>query len=206
MIIKVDIEDIKKAVNAFGESKIKRAIQLSLNRSIRSSKSEISRLIRQKFNIAKADLDRKIHLRVASVSALSGEVAVRGEPISLIYFKPYAISGGIRTFAARARGQRMPGLAQRKVNRGRETGGIVAEIIKGKRTKLAKAFFIIGTGGTPLVVIRRSTGKLQKVAVITEASMFKQQRDQVAEKVITQFRKEFANQIKQLTLKRATWL
>lgn len=205
MIIKVDIEDIKKAVNTFGEGKVKRAIQLSLNRSIRSSKSEISRLIRQKFNITKADLDRKIHLRVASASALSGEVAVRGEPISLMYFKPYAVSGGIRTFAARVRGQRMPGLAQRKV-RGRETGGVVAEIIKGKRTKLAKAFFIVGTGGTPLVVIRRSTGKLQKVAVITEASMFKQQRDKVAEKVITQFKKEFANQIKQLTLKRATWL
>jgi len=64
----------------------------------------------------------------------------------------------------------------------------------------------VGKGGVGLVVIRRSSGKLQKVAVITEVSMFRQNEKEIQQKVIETFTKEFSNQIKQLRRGVATWL
>lgn len=205
MKITVEIKNLKEAIDKYGENKIKKIFNISLKKSIQSGKTEASQLIRKKFKIEKSVLDRKIKFFIQRTGELKGEIVVRGEPISLMYFKPYAISGGIKTFAAKGRGQKIPGLAMRRV-KSKPTEGIVVEIIRGKKTVLRRPFFIIGKGNVPLVVIRRSSGKIHKVSVITEASMFKQQIDKVAEKVIEQFKKNWDNQFKQLASGYAKWL
>lgn len=205
MIVQIEVKDIKKAIDRFGENRVAKAVRMSINRAVQGMKTQISSEIRKKFKIAKQDLDRKIGVRHATNTNLRAEVKVTGEPISLVYFQPQIVRGGVKTFTARgSKNQRMPGLAQMKTRA--KTGYMSVEILRGKRALLRRAFFVIGKGVVPLVVVRRSTGKLQKVAVITEASMFRQTMPTITRRVTERFEKEFSNQIKQLQRGRGEWL
>ncbi len=213
MQITVDAKGLDELIKKFDPKKIRKAIQVSLNRAAKSGKTEASSLLRERWNIKKSDFDRKMTFRGATYSNLQAVIKIIGEPISLIHFNPTQIAGGIKTFTKRNKSA-MPGLAQKK-SRG-DTGGIRVQILRSKTTQLKKAFFILGKGGTPLIVRRSKQAKSQlgrkeglwAVKVITQPSMFKQSNvlAPVKMKIINQFNKEWSNQVKQMNSGGADWL
>lgn len=223
MQINVDVKGIDELLKKLDPKKIGKGIQAALNRTAKSGKTEISSQLREKWNLRKTDIDRKIEFKPARGSALSAIISVTGKPISLMYFGPSSVSGGIKTYASRNKGV-MPGLAQKRS--GGRNSGVKVKIFNTKgQTTLSKAFFTIATkGGTPLVVWRSQEkvdaskyyssriknfksrggkyqkGKLKAYKIITLPSMFTQSKvmQAVKEKIKTQWQKEWANQIKQL--------
>ena len=156
MYVNVQVKGVEELLKKFDAKKVGKGIQAALNRSVKSGKTETSSQLRERWNLRKYDIDRKIFFRPAqSAASLIAVISVVGEPTSLMHFNPRSASGGITTYAARNRiGSRvMPGLAQKRG--GRNTGGVKVAALRGRQTTLKRAFFTVATkGGTPLVVWR----------------------------------------------------
>lgn len=208
MELNVEINGLKELQTKFSGKRLLSGISVCLNRATKSGKTEISKQLRDRWNIQKSVIDKKMHVSGSTSNTLSTTITIIGEPISLIYFNPIEVKGGIKTFAKRNKGS-LTGLAQKKV-RSKNSGGISVEILRGKKTLLAKTFFIMGKGGTPLVVRRTGLGKgkLQARKVITQASMSMQDKviAPVKERILGQFNKEWDNQVRQLDEGRGDWL
>lgn len=200
MQFNLTVKGLEDIVSKFNPQQLSRGMSRSLNRAVRSGKTELSRQTTARWNLQKATVDRKTEISASSPRNLSATITVRGEPFNLMYFNPTMTSGGVKTFTKRHKGE-LPGLLQKKTQ-GKDSNGLRVEILKGKKTMLRKSFFILGKGGVPLVVRRVGTGKgkLQARRVITQASMTVQRKvlTPVKEKIISQFDKEWSNQVEQL--------
>ena len=197
------VEDI---IKKFDPRNVRRAARATLNKVVKSGRTEASRIIRETWNVKKSDLDRKITFRGAVLSNLTAMLIVRGEPITLLYFGATQIVNN-KSVRLKRKGRISPDAEIKTGKAGRGYSGVTAQIQHGYKTVLPKAFIVKGKGGTPLVLIRskkvqsqsgRKEG-LKAVKVITEASIFKQDRTlrKVVKKIERQWQKEWANQIKQ---------
>ena len=213
MQVTVRLEGIEQIKNKFSPEKIKKAANVAIRRAIRSGKTAASDEIRNKlgFNIMKSDLDRKI--RITS-RPLEGEVSVAGKPIIMSYFKPVDLAQGRKIIKKRGKGATSFLIKSAK----RGGAGVRVEIIRGKPTilrggrwrlgiEVEGAFIGTGRGGTPLVFGRlKGSRRLIAYKVYSEHFMFKKTLNRVASRVLEQWRKEWANQVRQLQAGRATWL
>ncbi|MEM4330376.1 MAG: hypothetical protein QXY64_04430, partial [Candidatus Bilamarchaeaceae archaeon] len=98
MIITLKIKGIDEAIKKYDPQIVKRTTINCINRTLRSGKNEMSKIIREKYNIKKADLDPKISIKFANNNYLSGILQLTGEPISLMYFNPIWQRGNIKVY------------------------------------------------------------------------------------------------------------
>ncbi len=214
MRVDIKLEGIEKFIEKYNIQKITKAISSALKRAIKSGKTVASDEIRNKrgFNLMKSDLDRKIRI---TTRPMEGEISVAGKPILLSYFKPREITTGKRIKKKKGKGASAFELIQSRARSG--DAGVQVQIMKGKITLLRNGSFMgrdiagifigKGKGGTPLVFGREAgTNKLIAYKVYSEHFMFKKVLDTVAQRVIEQWQKEWANQVKQLESGTATWL
>lgn len=200
---------VEKALAMFDPRKVAQAARGSLNRAVKSGRTEASTRIREIWNIKKSDLDRKIIFKGAIMSDLTAILTVTGKPINLLYFGARQISGKKSVRILKEKGAISSAAQIKRGRAGRGYSGVTAQIQYKHKTVLPKAFISRATkGGIPLVLMRSSKAKsrsgrkegLLAIKVITEASIFKQTRvmDRVVLKIKTQWQKEWDNQIKQL--------
>jgi hypothetical protein len=212
MEVTVKLEGVEEIKEKYNPEQINKAIKFAFKNAVKSGKTEASSDIRNKlgFNIKKSDLDKKISTKY---NEARGEISVVGEPILMSYFNPVQIENRVKTQIKTKKGKFELTV---KGTRKQPTGGVQVEIIKGQQTvisggewkigTIAGVFIARGRGGTPLVFGREPSGKLIALKVYGQEFMFKKILDLVADKVVTQWQKEFSNQIKQLELGRATWI
>ena len=91
----------------------------ALNKMAAQSKTESSRLVRERYNVKKSDLDPAFTIRRATSSSLQSVVKAKGRRISLIHFG--------------ARGTIPPR---------RGTVGVTVEVIRGRRLAVAGSFLV----------------------------------------------------------------
>ena len=216
MEVTIKLEGIEEVLNRYNSKQVIKAINFALRRAIRSGKTAASDEIRNKlkFNIMKSDLDRKITI---TTRPLEGEITVAGKPIILSYFKPTQIGSGIKKRIIKHKGKGASAFEIRQ-SRTRQSGsGVQVEIIRGRRTilkggrfrtglEVAGVFIARGKGGTPLVFGRTKSNKLIALKVYSEHFMFKKTLDRVAKRIVEQWEKEWANQVKQMQAGTASWL
>ncbi|MBI3582398.1 MAG: phage tail protein [Nitrospinae bacterium] len=206
--ISVDLQGLKEAEKVLDPKQYQKAVTFSLNRAVKSGRTEASEQIRKgdkPFTLKKSDVDRKMNLRLATQNNNTAILEVTSEPWLLSYFKPRQIAGGIKTVIKRTK----KGFELLKGKGRKLTGGVSVEIIKGDRNILKKAFIISGKGGTPLVVWRDPkqkssiTGKdkLRVYKVYSLPSMFKKPAviGKVINKIKTQWAKEFTSAVNRIT-------
>ena len=192
--INIKLEGVDRALKMLDPKIVQRAAQRTLERAAKSGKTIISSQIREKFNIKKADLDRKIKINPPWQGKLQAELIVKGEPISLIYFGPKQMAGNIQTFISKNKG-----IAQKQTRRASKFGGVQVRIIRGKEARLRSAFIARGKGGTPFVF--RRVGKkrlpLRAMKVVTAQSILKQQGNirAVKQRILEQLKKEFKHNL-----------
>jgi len=213
MEVTVKLEGIKQLQDRYSPAQIKKAVNAAMRRAIRSGKTAASDEIRNKlgFNIMKSDLDRKIRI---TTRPMEGEISVAGKPIIMSYFKPVDLAQGRRIIKKRGAGATAFHIKQAR----RGGAGVRVEIIRGKPTilrggrwrlgiEVEGAFIGTGRGGTPLVFGRvKGSRRLIAYKVYSEHFMFKKTINRVASRVLEQWKKEWANQVKQLESGTATWL
>lgn len=201
MNIKLECKGIEDLLQVTSGAKISKAIKFAVNRATKTGKTYISKVIRDKWNIRKADLDSKI--KIKPYVSKEASITLFGKPISLMYFNPIEQRGQYIKYATRNRGT-TPGLAMRKTKKS-AIKSLSVEVWKGRRTVLKRSFFIIGMYGSPLVVRRQGT-KLYKRFVISEVYMMKQRYYDVENEIISAFNKNWDNQYKQIVKGRSGYL
>lgn len=200
--IKITLHGVEEIKKTYKIEKIALAIRNALNRSARSGRSEASDAIRNVLgmNIKKADLDRKISMRLATrLGDTQAEISIGGAPIILSYFG--AKQGGLAVAVNKGAGVGRYGLTSALKGKGTQRGRVQVTVIKGKPTVLDSSTFI-GTGkhGVPMVFRRRTSGKLYGKKVYSHGAMLRKPDvlRAVEKKIEEQWSKEWGNQMKQL--------
>lgn len=207
MQIKVELKGVKEAMKVLDPKQMNKAVTYSLNRAVRSGKTEASEQIRKgdkPFALLKSDVDRKINLRAATQNNKTATITVTSTPWLLSYFKAREIAGRVKSVIKRTKGK----FELLRSGTRLKNGGVSVEVLKGDRKTLSKAFIIQGKGGTPLVVHRMKgvkssiTGKDKLAApkVYSLPSMFKKPRviEKVINKIKTQWVKEFTSMVERI--------
>lgn len=168
-LIWFDVDVFKDALDAaIGEAEkaVKLAIRSTMSRTRGHAGSSLSTLIREKWNLKKADLDKKIQIKASSRAGEyeSFELTIKGISISLAYF-------GAKQYMGNKVITRTVGRANRRTSKFQ---GMQVEVIKGRRTRLAGAFMQAADSGHMMVMKRKGKGRYPVAikASISVASMF----------------------------------
>jgi len=198
-MITFQVDGVKEARRNLDPAIVNVAARRTVNKVVRSGRTEASKIIRKKFAIKKSELDPTMTIKTAKGKSLTADLEVRSRPISLIRFNPRALRGGVQTFGTRNKigGQTVRGIAQKKVKRPKYSG-VEAKIVHDHKTILPSAFIARGKGGVPVVFARKSDGKLRALRVITVPSMVKQPQtwDTLEQRIIDQEIKVFQQELK----------
>jgi len=206
MDFKIELKGLEEAKKALDVKQYQKAITFSLNRAIKSGRTEASKQIRKgekPFTLSKSDVDRKMNVRLPN--PYEAVLKITSEPWILSYFKPRQIIGGIKSVIKRTKKK---GFELIKGTGRKNSGGVSVEIVKGRRVTLKHSFIATGKGGTPLVFWRKKgdkssiTGKDKLVAlkVYSLPSMFKKPAviGKVIDKIKTQWEKEITSAINRI--------
>src|SRR3990172_7197241 len=208
MDFKIELKGLKEAKKGLDVKQYQKAITFSLNRAVKSGKTEASEQIRKgekPFTLSKSDVDRKMDLKLASQNNNTAALKVTSAPWLLSYFKPRQIIGGIKSAIKRTKKK---GFELIKGTGRKNSGGVSIEIVKGRRVTLKHAFIATGKGGTPLVFWRKkgdkssttNKDKLAALKVYSLPSMFKKPAvlGKVIDKIKTQWEKEITSAINRI--------
>ncbi|MHB1051373.1 MAG: phage tail protein [Bacteroidota bacterium] len=159
-------EDTLAAATGEMEKVVKLAIYSTVGKLRTHAASKLSELIREKWNIKKADLDRKIIIHVGDRGSRyeTFEMTIKGVSISLSYFSAKQYRG--KDVITRK------GTTTRK--RSATVQGVQVEVFKGRRTMLKSAFIQTAANGHMMVLRRKGKGRypIDMKSVISIASMF----------------------------------
>jgi hypothetical protein len=168
-LIWFDVDVFQDALDsAIGEMEkiVKLAIRSTMSRVRRYAVTHLSSELRAKWNLKKADLDKKIRVRVSNrgQSYEAFEMTIKGISISLSYF-------GAKQYAGNRVITRTVG---RQNKRASKFQGVQVEVIKGRKTRLAGAFLQVADNGHIMVMKRKGKGRYPVAikAAISPASMF----------------------------------
>lgn len=179
MNVFIKLEGIDAALALLDPKKVERAASRAINKSINTGKTEASTIIRDKFNVKKSDLDKKIEPTYANPRQLSGTLILTGQPISLMYFNPTQIVGGTKIRSIKGVISR----TKASMRQGPLHSGVRARIInKERQALLPKAFIARDKQGAPRVFARivgsksperPGKEKLRAIKVVTYPTMLR---------------------------------
>lgn len=129
--------------------KFPKAGSRSLNRLMRSVRTEASREIRKGYNLKKSDIDRTFQLRPASEQKLFARILARVKRLGLVYFHP------------------------------RQTRtGVAVTVKKGKRLKLRHAFVVQKLSGNVFIRTSKKRLPIKRLTGPSVAELFNSQHMQ----------------------------
>ena len=205
MDFKIELKGLKEAKKVLDVKQYQKAITFSLNRAVKSGRTEASEQIRKgekPFALLKSDVDRKMNVRLPN--PYNAVLKITSGPWILSYFKPRQIVGG----KSAIKRTKKKGFELIKGTGRKNSGGVSIEIVKGRRVTLKHAFIATGKGGTPLVFWRKkgdkssttNKDKLAALKVYSLPSMFKKPAvlGKVIDKIKTQWEKEITSAINRI--------
>jgi len=205
MDFKIELKGLKEAKKILDVKQYQKAITFSLNRAVKSGRTEASEQIRKgekPFALLKSDVDRKMNVRLPN--PYNAVLKITSGPWILSYFKPRQIVGG----KSAIKRTKKKGFELIKGTGRKNSGGVSIEIVKGRRVTLKHAFIATGKGGTPLVFWRKkgdkssttNKDKLAALKVYSLPSMFKKPAvlGKVIDKIKTQWEKEITSAINRI--------
>lgn len=156
--IREAINDIERAYSHISGDILKKATSRALNRAASSGRTEASKQIRGKYNIASNKMNSAIKTNNSSANKLEASIRAKGDPLSLTNFgAKQETAQGITSFNRR-------GVASSRLNRRARTNankGVTATIQKGKTINLPTAFIQIANGGITVFARGKNKGSGQ---------------------------------------------
>lgn len=193
-LVSFDVDVFRDALNgATGEMEkiVKQAIFSTMSKVRKHAKSKFSSLVREHWNIRKADLDARFSVKAGDRGDHydSFEMLIKGKSVSLAHF------GAIQYAGSRKITERVG----RQMKRRSRFQGVSVEVVRGKRVELAGAWLqAIPNWG---VVVRQRANKdrdsARIKAVISPASIFNRPgvADAFEEDVIAFLERTFAHEL-----------
>lgn len=198
--VKVEIKGLKEAMAMFDPKKVERAAASALKKVAQQARTEASSSIRERFNLKKGDVDKKIEVKQGRQdrSALTATLYITGRGISLTYFG-----------AKERRGPKVISRKGIKVLKRQPKGaqGVQVKIMKdGKVTSLPNAFIATMKSGHVGVYIRPGKGRTPIIekGLVSIPTLFQQKTvmERVEQRINEQWPKVFQQEMNyQLTKK-----
>lgn len=197
--IKITVKGMDEALAIIDPKIVKAAAYRSINRSVDGVVTDVSSIVRTKFNVKKSDIDPRIKKKhCPDYNTLRGEVIVADEPrskIPLIMFGAVErrnLAGGGSVKVKKGR----DGFYSQKLKR-RGSAGVSYKVLKQGGKGLSDNAFIIPGGRGSLQVVRRIKGQkgrfaFQEKRVISVASMAASLKHNVAGQIRTAAEKRMA--------------
>lgn len=170
---------------------VKAAIRSAMNKMIGKVKTLVSDEIRKVYNVPKSILDDRLRIFSARMQDLEAELEIGGRSIPLSYFGMKATYGNTRLSVKVKSSKRGPRGVLKSTTRKTfaKSSSVSVEIMKGKRTTLAKSVFVAVMKSGHIGVMHRGPGTIKsrsaskgakhkqaiyENAVISIATMFNQ--------------------------------
>lgn len=141
---------------------VKAAIRSALDKMISQVKTLVSGEIRQTYNVPAAILNDRLRVFSARIQNLEAELIIGGRSIPLSYFGMKAVEGNMRksvSIKSTPRGPR--GKLNTTVKRSFAESKITVEVVKGRRTTLAKSAFVAVMKSGHIGVMHRGPGVIK---------------------------------------------
>lgn len=190
-MITIKLEGLQESMQVLEPAIHKKAVRSALTKLARQGKTEASSVIRERFNIKKADLDPRFKIDPPRNNDLIAVLSATGRPIDLTYFGAKQITAQNRLITR---------TTARQLKRVSKIGqGVTVAIVRGaKPTRLPKAFIATMPNSKIGVFIRK--GKARQIvnkAVVTVATLFGSQKtmDKVQQRIQEQWPKVFASEL-----------
>lgn len=144
-------------------SDVKAAIRSALDKMVARVKTLVSGEIRNKYNVPATILNDRLKVFSARIQNLEAELVIGGRSMSLSYFGMKASEGNMRhsvSIKSTPRGPR--GQVKTTVKKSFVESSISVEVIKGRRTTLAKSAFVaVMKGSGHIGVMHRGPGSIK---------------------------------------------
>lgn len=141
---------------------VKAAISSALTKMVKGVKTLVSGEIRAQYNVPRAILDERLTLYSARIKDMVAELVVGGRSIPLSYFGMKATRGGSRSSVSlvkTARGVR--GQLKTQTMKRSAKQSITVEVIRGRKTTLAKSAFVAVMKSGHIGVMHRGVGAIK---------------------------------------------
>lgn len=191
--VSVKVEGLKEALAMFDPKKVKKAAASALKKVAQQARTEASSAIRERFNIKKGDVDKKIEVKEGRQDRnnLTATLYITGKGISLTYFG-----------AKERRGPKVISRKGIKVLKRQPKGaqGVQVKIMKdGKITTLPHAFIATMKSGHVGVFIRKGKGRTPIIEkrLVSIPTLFKQKTvmERVEQRINEQWPKVFQQEM-----------
>lgn len=141
---------------------VKAAIRSALDKMIAKVKTLVSGEIRNTYNVPAAILNERLTVFTARIQNLEAELVIGGRSISLSYFGMKAIEGNMRkSVSIKKTGKGYRGQLKTTVKRSFAESSITVEVIKGRRTTLAKSAFVAVMKSGHVGIMHRGPGAIK---------------------------------------------
>lgn len=173
------------------EKAVKTSIRRTVTKTRRYATTLLSTMIREKWNIRKADLDKRIRVSIGNrgVEYDTFELTIKGTSVSLAYF------GAVHYMGNRVQTRR----SGKVLKRASKFQGVQVEVIKGRRVGLPGTFMKASKTGHLMVMRRKGKERfpVEFKAVITTASIFDQHEtdDRFTDAVLAYIERTFAHEL-----------
>lgn len=141
-MITIEVKGIKEAMAALDPKMVALAASLAINEASRQTRTEASVAIREKFNLPAARVNKEVrNLSMSTRANLTAVIQAKGRPIGLTNFG----AKWVRNVGGRAvTTTKTKSTIGKRLTR---TGGVTAQIERGKTTRLPNAFIAAGRRG-----------------------------------------------------------
>jgi hypothetical protein len=137
-------------------AEIPKAVSRAINDSMRQTHTQAKRAVTERYNVFSASVQRKnlYKIKFASPSTQTATMHVANKQIPIIAFK------GVRQDAKETRvSKKGTSVFSRLKNRGKKTGGVNVQILRGRKTHIRSAFIATMKSGHVGVFARGEYGK-----------------------------------------------
>jgi len=189
-----DVDVFNDALSsAFGD--MEKAVKVSIRRTVtktrRYATTLLSTMIREKWNIRKSDLDKRIRVSIGNrgIEYDTFEMTIKGTAVSLAYF------GAVHYMGNRVQTRR----SGRVLKRASKFQGVQVEVIKGRKVRLSGAFMQASDTGHLMVMRREGKSRypVDVKATISPASMFSKHEtdDRFTDAVLDYIERTFSHEL-----------
>lgn len=194
-IVYIEIDGLRAALQGLDSRAVRRAARETLKELTQAAKAQAISGIREKFNVQRQDLNSHMRVKLPTFANLTGEIAISGTPLPLVYFGAKEIrrvSGGVIVQDRRS---------GRRQKRAKGKGGVTYSITPNDPKNLPNAFMAYHSRFGRVEVFQRkgrSRYPVRTFRSITIPSMFEQPRvlEAVTEKIQDSFDKRFAHHLR----------